>query len=77
MHLWSFKVKCCFFCCAPERAVFKLRWYSYQCGHTALREAKKKSTCSFLLLIKDDTSVLEYPQDVHSREAKIYSPQHP
>lgn len=74
IHLLSVEVKC-WFSAVPLKEQ-SLSWggmptsvATQYCGR------KKKSTCSFLLVIKDDTSVFKYPQDVHSREAKIYSPE--
>lgn len=71
--IWcNFQSQVLFFRCTPERAVLKLRWFSNLWSHTILRE--EKSTCGFSFLVNYDASVFEYPQDVHTREAKIYSP---
>lgn len=64
MYLLSFKVKWLLFRCAPKRAVRK----------SSIPTSAAKSICSFLLFVKETASVFEYPQDVHTREAKIYSP---
>lgn len=50
----------------------ELSYWSLQHGGT-----KAFVASFFLSLLKHDVSVVKYPQDVHSREAQIYPPQHP
>lgn len=59
----------------PHRAV--LRGFSNQCRQHR-EEVNAPSNCIILLLlVNDNASVFKYPQNVHTREAEIDSPQHP